>query len=90
MVEVVKKYEVIEKVRQVVIRERRWNVEAISEQDAIREVKEGIATRGYRGERRTIVSSEHDGWTVNDQPMDYRPAEAVPVDDGIADIGGGD
>lgn len=84
------KYEVIEKVRQVVVRERRWNVEAISEQDAIREVKQGEATRGYRGERQSVISSEHEGWAVNNQPVEYRPAEAVPVDDGIADIGGGD
>lgn len=84
------KYEVIEKVRQVVIRERRWNVEAISEQDAIREVKQGTASRGYRGQRDVVVSSEPEDWSVNNQPTEYRPAEAVPVDDGIADIGGGD
>ncbi len=84
------KYEVIERVRQVVIRERRWNVEAISEQDAIREVKQGTASRGYRGERQTVVSSEPEDWSVNNQPTEYHAAEAVPVDDGIADIGGGD
>lgn len=90
MVAAVNKYEVIEKVRQVVIRERRWNIEAISEQDAIREVKQGTASRGYRGQRDTVVSSDPEDWSVNDQLTEYRPAEAVPVDDGIADIGGGD
>lgn len=84
------RYEVVEKVRQIVIRERRWVVEAISEQDAIREVKERVVPRGYRGERYSVLSSSHEGWTVNNQPVEYRPAEAVPVDDGIADIGGGD
>jgi len=84
----VNKYEVIERVRQVVIRERRWNIEAISEQDAIREVKQGTASRGYRGQRDVVVSSDAEDWSVNDQPTDYHPRDAVPVDDGIADIGG--
>ena len=83
------KYEVVEKVRQVVIRERRWNLEAISEQDAIREVKQGSASRGYCGQRDIVVSSEPEDWSVDNQPTEYRPAEAVPVDDGVADIGGG-
>ncbi len=85
-----KKYEVVEKVRQVIVRERRWHVTAVSEQDAIRIVREGQAPRGYRGDRTHLVSREHEGWFVNNQPTEYRPAEAVPVDDGIADIGGGD
>lgn len=84
-----RKYEVLEKVRQVIIRERRWHVDAISEQDAIRAVRDGTESRCYRGEKRLLDSSEHVGWFINNQPTDYRPAEAVPVDDGIADIGGG-
>ena len=84
------KFEVIERVRQIVVRERRWIVEAISEQDAIREVKQSAAARGYRGQRDIVVSSGPEEWSVASQPTEYHPAEAGPVDDGAADIGGSD
>lgn len=84
------KYEVVERVNRQVVRERRWTVEAISEQDAIRAVINGEAARGYRGETETIASRGDSQWKVDGQEMTYQPADAVPVDDGVADIGGGD
>jgi hypothetical protein len=83
-------YEVVETVRQIVERDRRWIVQAISEQDAIRLVRERAAARGYRGESRRLVAAEAPQWAVNGVATPFRPAEAVPVDDGTADIGGGD
>lgn len=85
-----KKYEVVESVRQTVIRERRWFVHAISEQDAIRQIVEKEATEGYAGEKFRLESSEASRWRVDGEPVEYRRSEAVPEDDDLVDTGGGD
>lgn len=81
-------YEVIEEVEQVVVRRRRWIVSAISEQDAILHIRSGEGADGYRGESREVRSRTASKWIVDGKAVEYRPEEAVPMDDGVADIGG--
>jgi hypothetical protein len=84
------KYKVTERVSRQVIRERTWEVEAISDQDAIRAVLSGQAAAGYKGVSVQNASRGEPRWIVDGNEVNYQPADAVPVDDGIADIGGGD
>ncbi|MBL1216331.1 MAG: hypothetical protein D8M59_02430 [Planctomycetes bacterium] len=83
-----KRYEVVEVVKMTVQRERRWHVEAISEQDAIRQIADRESCDEYAGERRIMLSSEPMGWRVDGNDVDYEQGEAVPQADDFADIGG--
>lgn len=83
-----KEFEVVDVVRQVVIRERRYRVNAISEQDAIRKVREREAAGGYFGERQRLETSEHVCWRVDGENLNYRPEEATAVDSDGRETGG--
>ncbi|MFG0331647.1 MAG: hypothetical protein ACF8PN_17305 [Phycisphaerales bacterium] len=85
-----KQYEVVERVPQYIVRERRWVVEAISEQDAIRQVLEFEASDGYRGERSVIEKRDAAQWVVDGAKITYDPNRAVPEDNELVDTGGGD
>lgn len=66
-----KRYEVVELVKMTIQRERRWHVEAISEQDAIRQIAEQESCDEYAGERRIMLSSEPMGWRVDGREVAY-------------------
>jgi len=83
-----KQYKVVEIARQIVQRERYWEITAVSEQDAIRKVADQLAPEGYTGEHRILIESEHVGWKVDDEMIEYNPDEAEPVEDEFTDIGG--
>lgn len=85
-----KEYEVVDVVRQVVIRERRYKVSAISEQDAIRRVIEHEAADGYFGERQRLETSEHVCYRVDGENLQFNKEEATAVDGDGTETGGGD
>jgi len=87
---VMKDYEVVEVVRETLIRKRTWTVNAISEQDAIRRILEGEAAEDYVGKQIQLESSTSPVWIVDGIQVDYSAKEAVAMDDGFTDIGGGD
>lgn len=87
---ILKRYEVLEIVSQVINRERRWYVDAISEQDAVRQVVDMEAPDDYAGERDVLVSSDESIWKVDGKLIDFAPAEATPQEDEHFDMGGGD
>ncbi len=83
-----RKYVVVEQVRETLLRERTWDVVAISEQDAIRQILEGEAAECYKGKHIHLESSKGPNWVVDDQEVEYEEAEAVAVDDDFVDLGG--
>lgn len=83
-----KKYDVEEIVREIVIRKRRWQVRAVSEHDAIRQIKDGDAAEHYVGESWHLAERNPGDWRVDDSPVEYNPVEAVPEEDDLTDIGG--
>ena len=85
-----KKYEVVDVVRQVIVRERRYYVTAISEQDAIRQIVKREAPEGYQGERQMLETSTRVGWRVDGNLIQYEPEQAVPQDNDLVETGGGD
>ncbi len=83
-----KTYEVVEVVHETLLRERRWNVSAISEQDAIRQVLEGEAAEEYVGKQVRLESSTSPAWQVDGMKIEFESTEAVAIDDGTSEIGG--
>ena len=83
-----RKYVVVEPVRETLLRERTWKVSAISEHDAIRQVIEGEAAECYRGKDVHLESSKGPVWVVDGQEVEYEQTEAVAIDDDFVDIGG--
>lgn len=83
-----RKYVVVEQVRETLLRERTWNVSAISEQDAIRQIIEGEAAEHYKGKRVHLESSQGPSWAVDGHEIEYEHAEAVAIDDDFVDLGG--
>lgn len=84
-----KRYEVVEVGRQVVVRERRWFVNAESEQDAIQQVIQRKAADGYAGERIVPETTERTGWRVDGNEVQF-DGDATPRgghDDGERESG---
>ncbi len=83
-----RKYVVVEQVRETLLRERTWSVSAISEHDAIRQILEGEAAEDYRGKHVGLETSKGPAWVVDGQKVDYEHTEAVAIDDDFVDLGG--
>ena len=85
-----KRYEVVEVVRMITLRHRKYLVDGVSEHDAIRQVQDGEAADGYRGATYTAENTEFAYWQVDGERVEFDPQRAVMIDDEFADIGGGD